>query len=311
MFPLHVTSLQLGLIKAHKKYWTGEIHSSLGEMCRLIKEERPQCRVSTDFPFEDLKSSIMNISCHSSLTLENVTINETAIFSCRARIAFTPMQEDEKEEDQREISTSTQDESFKSYYEMSGQLLVRVSRRNDYYVHKIVSLVIGSVVVITLLFLMAKKLLGHKLGWESKETCNYAPEWPNAVPARAFASAGSLHHSRSTLRYEIKLQSIKYGFLGFTLFDCFFSSRRPSEPCIAEEEGEEDEYAQGRRRNNRLDSDTFYNSDTLEEEDEEEDQAEMKDFLRKVQSSSSFKIIIGDESPRPASKNPLKRVANT
>ena len=85
-------------------------------------------------------------------------------------------------------------------YEMSVQLLVRVSRRDDYYVHKIVSLVIGSVVIITLLFLVGKKVLGHKLGWESKETCNYAPEWPNAVPARGFASAGSLHHSRSTLR---------------------------------------------------------------------------------------------------------------
>lgn len=88
-------------------------------------------------------------------------------------------------------------------YEMSAQLLIRVSRRNDYYVHKIVSLVIGSVVTITLLFLVGKKVLGHKLGWESKEGCNYAPEWPNAVPARGFASAGSLHHSRSTLRCVI------------------------------------------------------------------------------------------------------------
>ena len=87
---------------------------------------------------------------------------------------------------------------------MSAQIFVRVSPKNDYYVHKIVSLVIGSVVIITLLFLVGKKVLGHKLGcWESKETCNYAPEWPNAVPPRGFASSGSLHHSRSTLRYYL------------------------------------------------------------------------------------------------------------
>ena len=83
---------------------------------------------------------------------------------------------------------------------MSARVLLRVSRRNDYYVHKIVALVIGCVVILTLMFLVGKKILGHKLGWESKETCNYAPEWPHAVPARTFASAGSLHHSRSTLR---------------------------------------------------------------------------------------------------------------
>ena len=92
-----------------------------------------------------------------------------------------------------------EEESFMSNYEMSVELLVRVSRRNDYYVHKIVALVVGGVVVITLFLLLGKKALGHKLGWESKETCNYAPEW-NAAPARTIASAGSLHHSRSTLR---------------------------------------------------------------------------------------------------------------
>ena len=35
-------------------------------------------------------------------------------------------------------------------------------------------LVIEGVIIITLLFLVGKKVLGHKLGWESKETCNYA-----------------------------------------------------------------------------------------------------------------------------------------
>lgn len=93
--------------------------------------------------------------------------------------------------------------------------------------------------------------------------------------------------------------------------------RRPSEPCIAEEEGEEDVYDNyNRSRKHRIDSDTCYNSDTLEEEDEElmeEDggEAEITEFLRKVKSSSSFKIIIGDESPRPLPKNPLERVAKT
>ena len=87
---------------------------------------------------------------------------------------------------------------------MRTQLTIRVNRRNDYYVHKIVSSVIGIVVIITVLLLVGKKVLGHKLGWENKPS-NYAPEWPNAVPAacRRSASAGSLHslhHSRSTLR---------------------------------------------------------------------------------------------------------------
>ena len=83
---------------------------------------------------------------------------------------------------------------------MRTQLTIRVNRRNDYYVHKIVSSVIGIVVIITVLLLVGKKVLGHKLGWENKPS-NYAPEWPNAVPVcRRSASAGSLHHSRSTIR---------------------------------------------------------------------------------------------------------------
>jgi hypothetical protein len=100
----------------------------------------------------------------------------------------------------RTCTSSNDDESFKSNYEMTARIMLRVSRKNDYYVHKIVSLVIGSGVVITLLLLVGKKVLGHKLGWENKEACNYAPEWPNGVPARRIASAGSLYHSKSTLR---------------------------------------------------------------------------------------------------------------
>ena len=89
---------------------------------------------------------------------------------------------------------------------MSAQIAIRISRQNDYYVHKIVSAVIGSLVIITLCLMVGKKVLGHKLGWENKESCNYAPEWPNAVPARRIASAGSLHslhQSRSTLRWVL------------------------------------------------------------------------------------------------------------
>ena len=59
-----------------------------------------------------------------------------------------------------------------------------------------------------------------------------------------------------------------------------------------------------------------FSEDTNEAEiehknDPEEDKAEIKEFLRKVRSHGSFKIIIGDESPRSVSKNPLHRVANT
>ena len=85
-------------------------------------------------------------------------------------------------------------------------------------------------------------------------------------------------------------------------------SLEPSEPCIAEEV-EEFEY---KRDNERVDS---FNSDDTNElpehPDPEEDKAEIKEFLRKVRSHGSFKIIIGDESPRSVSKNPLHRVANT
>lgn len=168
---------------------------------------------------------------------------------------------------------------------MSSRLVVRVSRRNDYYVPKVVSLVIGGMVVITLLVLVGKKLLGHKLGWEDKDTVNYAPEWPNGIPARRIASAGSLHHSRSTLR-------------------------RPSEPCIAEEENEEDDNddddTNSSSHRSHVDKD-----DGSESEDTEED---MTRFLRNVRSSGSFKILVGgDESPHlsPKPANPIHRVYTT
>ena len=68
---------------------------------RLIDTKKPICRISTEFPFEDLKSSKMNISCHSTLTLENVSINETAIYTCRARIAFKPILSSQTYKDDR------------------------------------------------------------------------------------------------------------------------------------------------------------------------------------------------------------------
>ena len=54
--------------------------------------------------------------------------------------------------------------------------------------------------------------------------------------------------------------------------------------------------------------------DGEQENDPNEEKAEIKEFLRKVRSHGSFKIIIGDEShesPIPVSKNPIRRVQNT
>jgi len=246
---------------------------------QLIKTDVPKCRMSTDFPFEDLKSSLMNISCHSTLTLRNVSANNSAFYTCRAKIGFKAM---EMERKRRKIRDPQEEKSFMSNYEMSVELLVRVSRKNDYYVHKIVALVVGGVVVITLFLLVGKKALGHKLGWESKETCNYAPEWPNAVPARTIASAGSLHHSRSTLR-------------------------RPSEPCIAEEV-EDDNDAEDYLY---LKPDEHHDHSRFSMDDQD-DQNEMNEFLRRVKSHGSFKFTIGDESPRSLPRNPnIARVQNT
>ena len=86
------------------------IHFLTEESCKgssgshLIKTDKPKCRVSTDFPFDDLQTSIMNISCHSSLILKNVSINETAIYTCRARIAFkTVLSPDSEDRNRRKI----------------------------------------------------------------------------------------------------------------------------------------------------------------------------------------------------------------
>ena len=182
--------------------------------------------------------------------LRDLEINDTSIYACRARIAYKPFEkntEDLLRRRKRKVQDDAgrykisqisgfqctrldiysfrqeENDSFSANYKMEASVVVRVSRRKDYYVHKIVAMVIGCVVVVTLLLLVGKKgiqnliyiyfyigytsiflfpVLGHKLGWESKEDCNYAPEWPNGVPARRIASAGSLYHSRSTLRYK-------------------------------------------------------------------------------------------------------------
>ena len=63
---------------------------------QLIKTDVPKCRMSTDFPFEDLKSSVMNISCHSTLTLRNVSANNSAFYTCRAKIGFKAMEMERK-----------------------------------------------------------------------------------------------------------------------------------------------------------------------------------------------------------------------
>ena len=94
-------------------------------------------------------------------------------------------------------------------YLLSEEIFVRISRRDDYYPHKVVSLMVAVSVLVVVALLMIKKLIGQKLGWEVEKE-NYAPEWPNSIPARRIASAGSLCQSKCT-------------------------SRRPSEPCIDEE----------------------------------------------------------------------------
>lgn len=63
---------------------------------QLIKTDVPKCRLSTEFPFEDLKSSVMNISCHSTLTLRNVSANNSAFYTCRAKIGFKAMEMERK-----------------------------------------------------------------------------------------------------------------------------------------------------------------------------------------------------------------------
>ena len=55
-------------------------------------------------------------------------------------------------------------------YQMSAQLLVRVSRSNDYYVHKIVSLVIGGIwILLRSLILCNKKC---PLFWKVQHFCS-------------------------------------------------------------------------------------------------------------------------------------------
>ena len=58
---------------------------------KLIQKDKPRCMISTDFPFDDLKTSRFNISCHALMILENITLSNAATYTCRARIAFTPM----------------------------------------------------------------------------------------------------------------------------------------------------------------------------------------------------------------------------
>lgn len=56
-------------------------------------------------------------------------------------------------------------------YELTGSLMLRVVRRrgeDDYRIHRIVSLVIGTGLLILFVALMGKKLSKKRLGWESK-----------------------------------------------------------------------------------------------------------------------------------------------
>ena len=59
-------------------------------------------------------------------------------------------------------------------YELTGSLMLRVVRRrgeDEYRIHRIVSLVIGTGLFILIVALMGKKLAKKRLGWETKVMC--------------------------------------------------------------------------------------------------------------------------------------------
>jgi len=170
------------------------------EIGRVIDVVSPDCKVYTQFPFDDLTESPKDITCTATLTLKNSSINDTGIYICRSIIGLDP-----------------DENSHNHTYELQSRLFIRVSWEDDYQVHKVIAVVIGLTMVFLVSGLMFKKLMGQRLGWEATKE-NYAPEWPNSVPARRIASAGSLSYFQSKS-----------------------SLRRPSEPCdIIDEESDED-----------------------------------------------------------------------
>ena len=62
-----------------------------------------------------------------------------------------------------------------------------------------------------------------------------------------------------------------------------------------------------------MDSVNYYSDNQYDDDEEDSDKAEIKEFLRKVRSHGSFKLIVGDSvvESRRESKNPIERVANT
>ena len=70
---------------------------------QLMQTDAPKCQISTDFPFEDLKRSVMNISCRSTFTLYNVSNNDSALYTCRAKLAFKSVKYEGDERNRRKI----------------------------------------------------------------------------------------------------------------------------------------------------------------------------------------------------------------
>uniref|UniRef100_A0A0K2TVZ7 Ig-like domain-containing protein n=1 Tax=Lepeophtheirus salmonis TaxID=72036 RepID=A0A0K2TVZ7_LEPSM len=136
-----------------------------------IVQVKPKCMIITDFPFDDLQTSSKNISCSADIVLFQVTVNNTGKYRCTASIGFSGTQN--------------------IYNHLYGEVYVRVSRRNNYSIHKIVSIIIVTTVLVVSFMLLFKKILKFKLPWEGKNE-NYAAEWPVTVPARRIASSGSL-----------------------------------------------------------------------------------------------------------------------
>ena len=85
---------------------------------KLIETKKPDCKISTEFPFTDIQSNKWNIDCHSILTLENVTMTDTAIYTCRARIAFKTISSEtyKSNRHQRKINTFERYVHCKSFY---------------------------------------------------------------------------------------------------------------------------------------------------------------------------------------------------
>ena len=69
---------------------------------------------------------------------------------------------------------------------------------------------------------------------------NYAPEWPNSIPARRIARYLT-YKQVCTSKYVSTLSKLFFSAGSLSFFQSKSSLRRPSEPAIDEESDEEDE----------------------------------------------------------------------